>query len=97
VYEPDIPPVLNRQLQTLAPELGITEFQFSRTHWSIKSTDLYRALLKNLQPRRSRPTVFQLADPEAIEPSLISAMMPFHPSFNPVYEALQRTAQAFGL
>jgi hypothetical protein len=97
VYEPGISPILNRQLQVLAPELGIADFQFNRTHWSIKSTDLYRALLKNLQPRRSHPTVFQLTDPEAIEPSLISAMMPFHPSFTPVYETLQRTAQVFGL
>lgn len=50
-----------------------------------------------MQPRQSRPTVFQIADPEAIEPTLVSAMMPFHPSFTPVYATLQQTAEAVGL
>lgn len=96
-YDPGIPPIPNRLLQTFAGELEITDFQFQRTHWSIKDTDLFRALLRNMQPRRNRPTVFQLANPEAIEPTLVSAMMPFHPSFVAVYETLQRTAQAVGL
>lgn len=97
VYDPDVPPIPNRHFHTFAGELGIADFQFARTHWSIKDADLFRLLLRNLQPRRSRPTVFQIADPEAIEPSLVSAMMPFHPSFTPVYETLQRTAVAVGL
>jgi len=97
VYDPGVPPIPNRHFQVFAAELGITDFQFARTHWSIKNADLFRALLRNLQPRRSRPTVFQIADPEAIERTLVSAMMPFHPSFTPVYETLQGTAQAAGL
>lgn len=96
-YDPSIPPVTNRHLQTFAAELGISDFQFSRTHWSIKGGDLFRSLLRNLQPRRSRPMVFQLSDPEAIERSLVAAMMPFHPSFNAVYETLQEVAQGVGL
>lgn len=97
IYDSSIPPITNRHFQTYAAELGINDFQFSRTHWSVKPSDLFRALVRNLQPRRSRPTVFQLQDPEIIEPSLVSAMMPFHPSFAPVYEALQRVAAACGL
>ncbi|CDQ09413.1 conserved protein of unknown function [Acidithiobacillus ferrivorans] len=97
VYDPGVPPIPNRHFQSFAAELGIADFQFSRTHWSVKSADLFRSLLRNLQPRRSRPTVFQIADPEAIERTLVSAMMPFHPSFTPVYETLQRTAQTVGL
>jgi hypothetical protein len=97
VYDPGIPAIPNRFLQSFAAELDINGFEFHRTHWSIKDTDLFRALLRNMQPRRNRPTVFQLADPEAIEPTLVSAMMPFHPSFTAVYETLQRTAQAVGL
>lgn len=96
-YDPSIPPIPNRQLQQFAAELGITDFQFSRTHWSVQSSDLFRSLLRNLQPRRSRPTVFQISDPESIERTLVSAMMPFHPNFNPVYETLQRTAESVGL
>jgi hypothetical protein len=97
VRDPGVPAIPNRQLQAFAGELGLTDFQFQRTHWCVKSGDLFRSLLRNLQPRRNRPTVFQIADPEIIEPTLVSAMMPFHPSFTPVYEALQRTAQAVGL
>ncbi|XHR30865.1 MAG: hypothetical protein ACFUZC_09930 [Chthoniobacteraceae bacterium] len=96
-YDPGIPAISNRQLQAFASELGIAKFQFHRTHWSIKQADLFRILLRNLQPRQSRPRVFQLADPEAIERTLMSAMMPFHPSLAPVYEMLKKTAQAVGL
>jgi hypothetical protein len=97
VYDTSIPPLTNRQFQTFAAELGIADFQFSRTHWAVLPGDLFRSLLRNLQPRRSRPTVFQLQDPEVIEPTLVSAMMPFHPSFAPVYEALKGAATACGL
>ena len=96
-YDPAIPPLTNRHFQSFAAELGIADFQFSRTHWSVKSGDLFRSLLRNLQPRRSRPTVFQIQDPEAIEPTLVSAMMPFHPNFTPVYAALQQVAAACDL
>lgn len=97
VRDPGLPAIPNQQLEAFAGELGLTSFQFQRTHWSVKSGDLFRSLLRNLQPRRNRPSVFQIADPEAIEPSLVSAMMPFHPSFTPVYETLQQTAKAAGL
>lgn len=96
VVDPGVPPIPNKHLQTFAAELGITDFQFSRTHWAVKNADLFRSLLKNLQPRRTRPRVFQIADPEAIEQTLVSAMMPFHPSFTPVYDTLKETAELAG-
>ena len=96
-YDLTIPPVPNKTLQGFAPDLEIEEFQFSRTHWSVKDSDLYRFLLRNSQPRRPRPKVFQLAEFENIEPSLVSAMMPFHPNFDAVYTTLQRTAEKVGL
>jgi hypothetical protein len=65
--------------------------------WSVKDVDLYRTLLRNSQPRRQRPKVFQLAEYENIEPSLVSAMMPFNPSFDDVYATIQRTAKTVGL
>jgi hypothetical protein len=97
VADPGIPPIPNRHLQQFAAELGIKDFQFSRTHWSVNPNDLFRSLLRNLQPRRSRPSVFQIADPESIERTLVSAMMPFHPNFDSVYETLQRIAENAGL
>jgi hypothetical protein len=84
-------------LEGFATELDIVDFEFYRTHWAVKDTDLYRTLLRNSQPRRQRPSVFSLAEYENIESSLVSAMMPFDPSFDAVYAALQRTAENVGL
>lgn len=97
MYDPEIPPIPNSILEGYAGELGITPGQFSRTHWSIKDADLFRTLLRHQQPRRARPRVFQLVDPEAIEPSLVAVMMPFASEFGPVYQALQEAATAVGL
>jgi predicted nucleotide-binding protein len=37
----------NQDIVKLALELGITDFEFSRTHWAIKNTDLHRLLAEN--------------------------------------------------
>jgi hypothetical protein len=95
-FDRSIPGIPNRRLQEFASDLHIEFFQFSRTHWSVKDTDLYRALLRNAQPKRPRPTAFRLAEYEKIEPRLVSAMMPFNPSFDTVYAALRRIAEAVG-
>ena len=96
-FDPGIQPVLNRDFQTFAAELEIKDFQFTRTHWSIKDVDLFRILLRNLQPRRSMPTAFKISDPEAINPLQVAAMMPFHPDFKCVYETLKKVAYSLGV
>lgn len=95
-YDLGIPGIPNRVLQGLAGDLDIDDFQFSRTHWSVKDTDLFRVLVRGAQPKRQKPTVFILPDHENIEPTLVSAMMPFHPGFDRVYEALQAVAGEVG-
>lgn len=97
VYDPDIPPISNTSLEAYAGELGISAGQFSRTHWSVKDFDLFRALLRHQQPRRVRPRVFQIADPEAVEPTLVSVMMPFAAEFNAVYQTIQEAVTGVGL
>jgi hypothetical protein len=96
-YDLTIPSIPNTILQSFARDLDIEEFQFSRTHWSVKDQDLYRFLLRNAQPHRPRPKAFQLTEFENIEPRLVSAMMPFHPKFDAVYAILQRTTTTAGL
>jgi hypothetical protein len=96
-YDPAVPPLTNSRVRQFAADLDIDDSEFHRTHWSVKDVDLFRVLLRNLQPRRQMPKVFQLADPENIEPSLVSAMMPFHPGFDAVYAALKDAAEAAGL
>lgn len=97
VYDPTIPAFTNDILQGFAVELGIVEFEFARTHWAVKDVDLFRVLMRNMQPARLQPRVFQISDPEQIEPTLVSAMMPFDPKFDAVYEKLQETANNLGL
>lgn len=97
IFDPGTPPITNAQLQAFSTELDLQDFQFQRTHWAVKDVNLFKVLLRNLQPRTNRPTVFRVSDPESIEPTLISAMMPFHPRFIPVYEKLKSTAEAAGL
>jgi len=96
-YDPSTPPLTNNQLKEFAIDLDIEDFEFHRTHWSVKDVDLFRVLFRNMQPRRQLPKVFQIADPEKIEPSLVSAMMPFNPRFDAVYAAIKSTAEAVGL
>ncbi len=96
-YDPDIPPLLNSRLKELASELDIADFEFTRTHWAVKDVDLFHVLLRHQHPTRQRPRVFQLSDPERVEPTLVSAMMPFHPAFDPVYQALKESAATAGL
>lgn len=97
VYDASIPPVSNAALEDLSAQLGIDDFEFSRTHWAIKDADLFRALLGKLQPRRLRPRVFTLYDPEKVEPGLASAMMPFAKVFDEVFAALKEAAKEAGL
>jgi len=97
VYEPTIPPLLNQRLVELAPALDIDGFEFSRTHWAVKEVDLFKALVSSLEPRRQRPRVFRLDDPERIEPSLVAAMMPFSRDLSRVDEAIREAADAVGL
>lgn len=97
-FDPDVPPLRNELLYNQRVQLDMLhDFEFSRNHWAIKEVDLYRFLLKNVRPRRQRPTVFPLAEHEAIEGNLASAMMPFSAEFDGVFSAIQAAAAAAGL
>lgn len=96
-YDTGIPLLTNGQLKGFAIELDIEDFEFNRTHWAVKDVDLFHTLFRNLQPRRPNPRVFQISDPEKIEPKLVSVMMPFHPDFDNVYAVLKSTSEAVGL
>lgn len=96
-YDQSIPPILNSHLELMKADLGIHDFEFTRTHWAVKDFDLYKSLLVNAKPVRSSPKVFSLPQHEVIESTLVSAMMPFEMSFNAVYEALKEASRLAGL
>jgi hypothetical protein len=97
-FDADVPQLRNDLIYANRLSLDMPrDFEFSRNHWAIKDIDLYRFLLAKVRPRRQRPTVFQLPEHENIEPTLVSAMMPFDAGFNPVYDAIRRAADGAGL
>ena len=95
VLDPSIRPISNISLLRIAGELGIEEFEFSRTHWAIKDVDLYKALLRNLYCDLPMPKVFQFSA-EPANSRLVSAMMPFSSEFDGVYSALGAAVETVG-
>jgi hypothetical protein len=95
--DPDVPPLQNAMIYAgrLSLDMAV-DFEFSRNHWAVKDVDLYRFLLRNVRPRRQRPTVFRIEEHEQIEPTLVSVMMPFDAAFSPIYEAIQQVAEGAG-
>ncbi len=97
-FDTEVPYLKNRTLYTNRAELNMPhDFEFSRNHWAVKDVDLYRFLLRNIRPRRQRPTVFQISEHESIEPTLASAMMPFDAAFNSIYDSIREAADNIGL
>lgn len=96
-YDQSIAPIPQDVLHQLSTDFEMADFEFSRTHWAVKESDLFRILLKIASPRRQRPKVFQLPEFERIERSLASIMMPFDAKFDRVYKTLSQTAEAAGL
>jgi hypothetical protein len=95
-FDPGIPRMTNAQLEAIATQLQMDAWEFHRQHWAIKDVDLYKVILRNL-PRRRQPQVFRIVDPEAINATLISAMMPFAANFNAVYGTIQQVATELNL
>jgi hypothetical protein len=94
----EVPSLKNKIIFANRNELDMhEEWEFSRNHWAVKDIDLYRFLLRNVRPRRQRPSVFKIAEHESIEPFLASAMMPFDASFALVFESISRAAEGAGL
>lgn len=100
-YDQDIPPIPMQVLINIAPGLGIEIPQrgigpLEHTHWAIKDADLFRVLLTEFGRPIRQPTVFDLPNPQRINPYLLSAMMPFA-GFNTVWDAIQRAGTANGM
>tara|TARA_R110002051_G_scaffold126278_1_gene199794 strand:- start:1172 stop:1450 length:279 start_codon:yes stop_codon:yes gene_type:complete len=54
-------------------------------------------LFRAINPRRNRPTVFQLSGAADIDPRQLSVMKPFDAGFNGVYATLQTVGAATGM
>jgi hypothetical protein len=90
-----IPPLTNAQIYGLRYQLGLDEFQFSRTHWSVNDRDLFKVLLKAQTLSQPLPTAFKLPQ-KAVQPKLISFMMPFDGAFTGVFQTVKKTLASDG-
>lgn len=95
--EPDFPTLTNRDLKEMADELGISDFEFQRTHWAIKDVDLFKVLLRHQYQSKATPRVFRIDENWSIDPKLVSVMMPFNVNFDGIYNVLKRTTKKLGL
>lgn len=97
-YDPAVPPISNLRIESLAAELDIINWELFRTHWAVKDADLFYALLKaSWEDRESgvakpTPKVFAIGD-SPVDDKLISVMIPFRPTFDPVFAAISETVR----
>lgn len=92
-----IPEIPLARVEAAAVHLGISEWEFRRTHWAVKDVDLYRVLHETVMDARSEPKVFRLPVDRPREPDLVAVMMPFAERFGPVYDTLRQAATDAGL
>ncbi len=92
IYDPNIPPISNTQLENIADKLSIQPFEFTRTHWSIKDVDLFKVLYAHQISSLPSPRVFSVDAIHRVEDDLISVMMPFSAGFQDVDESIKQMA-----
>lgn len=95
--DPHLQPLPNAQLEKLALHLGLDDFQFRRTHWSLRRADLFRVLASAQLRPLLVPKVFSLNGLEDVDPKLVSVMMPFDARFADVFQTIRHTVSLAGL
>ena len=93
--DPEIPPLTNRDIYSMASVLGIEPFEFHRNHWAIKEADLYKSLYHFKMQNIAKPKVFELSS-QPTNSKLISFMMPFSPNFDTVYKDVKAVLEESG-
>ncbi len=97
VEDPDETPIPMHELAAVARSLGIHEWEFNRTHWAVKTADLFRYLRKIASSAGLKPKVFNLPVNVPQEQDLVAVMMPFDSRFDSVYRTIQTSAHSAGM
>jgi hypothetical protein len=93
IQNSSIPEIPSARIEALATELGIGQWDFTRTRWSVKRGDLYQVIFERNLIGIPRPTAFVLPN-EPPEDDRIAVMMPFNSDFDQVWQTLRRATQA---
>lgn len=91
VPNPRVPAIPSDKIVAAAEGLGLSNWDFQRTRWTIREGDLFQALLESATPSSPSPTVFTLPTGPA-DPDRVAAMMPFGAEFSPVWDAIKAAA-----
>ncbi len=94
-FDATIPPIPGETLRRSGAQIGLNVF--TRSHWAVKDFDLYKFIVRNQRQSRRLPTAFDVSSPEAVDPNLVSVMMPFTAALEPTYRKIREVAQALGL
>lgn len=92
-----VQPISNAELEGHSAELRLGRFGLSHTCWRLCDIDLFKLLLQNQQKRSLSPKVFSLEAAYSQDENLVSIMMPFSASFDPVHKALKEAIESIGL
>lgn len=94
-FDATIPPIPGETLRRSGAQIGLNTF--TRSHWAVKDFNLYRFIVRNQRPARRLPTAFDVSSPEAVDPNLVSVMMPFTPTLEPTYRKIREVSEGLGL
>jgi len=94
-FDVNIPPISGDLLRRSGAQIGVR--LFTRSHWAVHDFDLYKFLARNQRAARRLPTAFDVASPEAVDPDLVSVMMPFEGRFDPTYRKIREVAANIGM
>lgn len=103
---PKLEPIPTTTIRELADDLLIDPggWELQRTHWAVKQADLFQALLEysvgqgaQVDRARGSSTAVRFPVDDPPDPTLVAVMMPFDPSFDVVYETIERAVDEAGL
>lgn len=93
---PLVPAIPLERVPEFAEQLGVdSEWEWNRTHWAVKGSDLFEVALGVMAAARPEPTAFTFPTQQARDQSLVAVMMPFK-GFDDVYAAIKGAARDAG-
>jgi len=104
VRDPRFLPIPLTTISALAGDLGITDWELTRTHWAVKNVNLFEVLLAAGADIASGAS--SVSEPSAVvqfpidtprDPRLVAVMMPFSPEFDVIYETIEASVEDAGL
>ena len=90
-----VPLIPSDRVEEAAGRLHISDWDLTRTRWSVKNADLYQVLLEDNLVGAPSPTVF-VVPPGQPTPDQVAVMMPFGAAFNNVWNTLEAAAEQGG-